>query len=203
MSAYRPSAKGFTLGELLVVLTLLAILAALLFPVFSSARRSSRMTACASNLHQLALALGLYQQDYEALPPPVPGVYSWSALLPYTKSTEVTHCPYFWTKWTKGAYSYKAKRGYVAPRLDSNTVVAYCTQHLDNNGVDAFDLYSGMYVVVRGDGSTKRVDGKQISCWVWWKDKWITENESVEIIPHGQTFWLEVHFPGEPWPPEE
>ncbi len=56
---------GFTLIELLVVIALIAILAAILFPVFGQARENARRTSCASNLKQLGLALTQYTQDYD------------------------------------------------------------------------------------------------------------------------------------------
>lgn len=60
---------GFTLIELLVVIAIIAILASILFPVFSQARETARKTACLSNQKQLGLAFSLYTQDYdEALP---------------------------------------------------------------------------------------------------------------------------------------
>ena len=55
--------RGFTLIELLVVIAIIAILAALLFPVFTSARERARQTDCASNLHQIASALLMYAHD--------------------------------------------------------------------------------------------------------------------------------------------
>jgi prepilin-type N-terminal cleavage/methylation domain-containing protein len=62
-------AAAFTLIELLVVIGIIAALAAILFPVLAAARASARRTACMSNLHQIGLALGMYRQDYEDLPP--------------------------------------------------------------------------------------------------------------------------------------
>ena len=62
---------GFTLIELLVVVAIIALLAAILFPVFSRAREKARQTSCASNLKQLALGVLLYTQDFdETYPPP-------------------------------------------------------------------------------------------------------------------------------------
>jgi prepilin-type N-terminal cleavage/methylation domain-containing protein/prepilin-type processing-associated H-X9-DG protein len=64
--------KGFTLIELLVVIAIIAILAAILFPVFAQARESARKASCQSNLKQLGLGLQMYTQDYdETYPPPV------------------------------------------------------------------------------------------------------------------------------------
>ena len=57
--------RGFTLIELLVVIAIIAILAAILFPVFARAREKARQTTCTSNLKQLALGLMMYAQDYD------------------------------------------------------------------------------------------------------------------------------------------
>ena len=64
MSARRPTCSpAFTLIELLVVLAIISLLAAILFPVFAQARAKARQAACLSNLHQIGLALSLYQDD--------------------------------------------------------------------------------------------------------------------------------------------
>ena len=61
--------KGFTLIELLVVIAIIAILAAILFPVFARAREKARAASCMSNLKQLGLALEMYSADYDDLYP--------------------------------------------------------------------------------------------------------------------------------------
>jgi prepilin-type N-terminal cleavage/methylation domain-containing protein/prepilin-type processing-associated H-X9-DG protein len=99
-------AMGFTLIELLVVIAIIAILAAILFPVFAKAREKARQTSCESNLNQIGKALLQYVQDNnEALPAafygpdggpsdPTTGRYKWmDAVYPYVKSTQVYSCP--------------------------------------------------------------------------------------------------------------
>ncbi len=69
----RKMYSGFTLIELLVVIAIIAILAAILFPVFAKAREKARQTSCLSNMKQLALATIMYTSDYDEVLPIVPG----------------------------------------------------------------------------------------------------------------------------------
>src|SRR5687768_3902496 len=92
----RSARRGFTLIELLVVIAIIAILAAILFPVFAQAREKARAISCLSNTKQLALAVQQYVQDYdEALPlrqspQATGGVWPWPVmsgiLNPYIKN---------------------------------------------------------------------------------------------------------------------
>ena len=61
--------KGFTLIELLVVIAIIAILAAILFPVFARAREKARQASCQSNLKQIAIACSMYNGDYDQTTP--------------------------------------------------------------------------------------------------------------------------------------
>src|SRR2546423_465964 len=63
----RTRQRGFTLIELLVVIAIIAILAAILFPVFAQARESARKASCQSNQKQIGLAIMMYAQDYDEL----------------------------------------------------------------------------------------------------------------------------------------
>ena len=103
--------KGFTLIELLVVIAIVAVLAAILFPVFQKVRENARASACLSNMKQIGIALTQYTQDSDekmffragfknsrsgyvpSFPTTAPTNAWWDQLMPYIKSDAVFVCP--------------------------------------------------------------------------------------------------------------
>ena len=102
----RPASAAFTLIELLVVIAIIAILAAILFPVFARAREKAPQTSCLSNTRQMALAVSMFTEDHNELLPKaffndvvdgstgLPWYTPWeSAIYPYMKNVEILRCP--------------------------------------------------------------------------------------------------------------
>jgi len=88
--------RGFTLIELLVVIAIIAILAAILFPVFAKARAKARQTSCLSNFRQISTAIISYCQDYDEAFPSWwdDGTRNWgSQVTPYMKNDQILYCP--------------------------------------------------------------------------------------------------------------
>ena len=87
--------KHFTLIELLVVIAIIAILAAILFPVFAQAREKARQASCLSNMKQIATAIQLYTDDnHETLPMVRNGYCMWQqSLMFYIKNGAIFYCP--------------------------------------------------------------------------------------------------------------
>ena len=111
--------RGFTLIELLVVIAIIAILAAILFPVFAKAREKARQASCLNNTKQMGTATMMYIQDYDEtfmlLQFPVAGGFTYNgyahsnmlwymAIIPYVKNNNLYNCPSSTKKWT-GQYT--------------------------------------------------------------------------------------------------
>ena len=211
-------AFGFTLIELLVVIAVVSVLVAMLFPVFVKARDRAHMAVCASNLHQVALALRMYANDWDG-EYPSNNTYelrqrkrlAWDLLIPYTHSRGVFHCPDERGPFDKAlGYEYRgalwndpAVQFQRPPRPDSGTVVAYCMQHTERSGedgwvIDASGHEIGPLIVAREDGSMSRVLADRVDSWAYQSGQW-SQTGAGSGCP-AEAVCME-RFPGEEWPP--
>jgi prepilin-type N-terminal cleavage/methylation domain-containing protein/prepilin-type processing-associated H-X9-DG protein len=164
--------SGFSLVELLVVVAIIALLAAMLFPAFSRARDNARRASCQSNLKQIGLSLQQYVQDYSSQYPPDNAISlgaspnGWAFLIqPYAKSIQILQCPSEETAPSPlpsglGYTDYGANKYILGLHEASLTSPANTIQVLDlirsdsaswDNGTD-----SGMYFDCRGDSTAPR-----------------------------------------------
>ncbi len=126
--------SAFTLIELLVVIAIIAILAAILFPVFAQAREKARQTACLSNMKQIGTGLLMYMQDYDETYPrhldctptsvtpndPTCPHYNWSTMTdPYIKNNQVYVCP------SRSDITYAPSVNATTKLLSNYTVMTY------------------------------------------------------------------------------
>jgi prepilin-type N-terminal cleavage/methylation domain-containing protein/prepilin-type processing-associated H-X9-DG protein len=145
----RKSRRGFTLIELLVVIAIIAILAAILFPVFAQAREKARQTSCLSNEKQIGLAVLMYTQDFDENFP-IAGVYDWNGnppdnywptrIAPYIKNLQALRCP---SDSVPGSYPLEGPAAWSGP------VISYASNSLmggskcpDNTMIGVFAIYS-------------------------------------------------------------
>jgi prepilin-type N-terminal cleavage/methylation domain-containing protein/prepilin-type processing-associated H-X9-DG protein len=172
----RPSASnGFTLIELLVVIAIIALLAAILFPVFARARENARKSSCANNMKQLGLGLFQYTQDYdEQLPAPGDGQWggeerntdgstnraSWrQKIYPYVKSVQLYRCP------SNGCGRETSDVGGVGgPQMPKSYLINANVYHRDNvtaSGYPMADMQkpSTRVMVMEGPGPLDGLEG--------------------------------------------
>ena len=168
------------------------------------------MTACSSNLRQIALALRMYQEDWNGDLPLEPFVDTWmfqqwpnDPLKPYTKSGAIYHCPDADTShgtlasdyWMRSALLPEAKdKKRIRP--EPRTVLVYCDNHIRRRD---FTPDAGEYLVLRADASVSRVPAAAVVKWLYLNGRWIAPGEGSDRIL-GASIW--PVFPQEPWPPE-
>jgi prepilin-type N-terminal cleavage/methylation domain-containing protein/prepilin-type processing-associated H-X9-DG protein len=130
--------RGFTLIEALVVLAIILILAAILFPLFARGGHDSPRSSCLINIKQVGLGVMQYIQDYDERFPPIAisavasstqfgsGPYGWAdAIQPYIKSTGIYHCP-----------TVKKQRDHTKKNRQNDAVIPYYTDYYYNTNLD-------------------------------------------------------------------
>jgi len=209
---------GFTLIELLVVIAIIAILAAILFPVFAKAREKARQTSCLSNVKQISLGIMMYVQDYDEEYPRIyrnaspgrmtyPGGGSSSGLMwygvifPYVKNIQIFNCPSYNYKWNgnytgKFAYGYSYRVGNGTTNMadvESPATTILMADAWETPGVSSQSYYVTSYPVMSGADYRSVVPARH--------------NDGANFgMCDGHAKWLKVTlgnhtFPGYQWDP--
>lgn len=209
------TARGFSLFEVLIVVTIIAILVALIFPVFGKAKRTAKSISCLSNLRQIGAATIMYGTDNDGrLPPmnPLTGV-SWDGksenpLLVYGATPDVFHCPDvgrerdfdvrtdFIVRFAFRKSGPKVDEFFPIIPVDSSVIV-YCEWNMNVQNVTPSTAEkrtaNGSYNVLRFDGSVARILTERT---VTHLEDW--GGFGPEFRPD-EYRWIE--FPDEPFPP--
>jgi prepilin-type N-terminal cleavage/methylation domain-containing protein/prepilin-type processing-associated H-X9-DG protein len=140
--------RGFTLIELLVVIAIIAILAAILFPVFAKAREKARQTSCLSNLKQLGLGMMMYAQDYDEMTPAISmgsPTYFPTLTNPPPDGLAYTAGYGWWNSWPLAIYPYvKNAQLYICP--SKQATYAGCSYGMPANAISASGVLIGDYL---------------------------------------------------------
>jgi prepilin-type N-terminal cleavage/methylation domain-containing protein/prepilin-type processing-associated H-X9-DG protein len=134
--------RGFTMIELTVVIAIIAILAAVLFPIFAKSRESARRVNCATNLEQIGLSLNMYAQTYDGRYPLKNN--NFAALGPYLNNRDIIRCP------SDSAVRNASESAAPSP-ADKNTVSSYVLKGGLTNDDRADTLMGGEMQVFHGD----------------------------------------------------
>jgi prepilin-type N-terminal cleavage/methylation domain-containing protein/prepilin-type processing-associated H-X9-DG protein len=199
--------RGFTLIELLVVIAIIAILAAILFPVFARAREKARQTSCLSNQKQLALSVLMYAQDYDDMLPfgqtdgtPVTYVLAsisagTSVLTPYVKNAQIARCPSEPTYacgygWNYPHMPYRTTYPGDALSLAKVSYPAEVMMFCDSNNFTW--VYCPTHYPAHGDGfcrvSDRHNDGANCA-FVDGHCKWLKRDTILQTDAQGQRLW--------------
>jgi prepilin-type N-terminal cleavage/methylation domain-containing protein/prepilin-type processing-associated H-X9-DG protein len=200
--------RAFTLIELLVVVAVIAILAAILFPVFAQAREKARQTTCMSNMKQLGLSVNLYLHDWEeGFPQTHPTLTPWERssrrdrlvadwfhlLYPYSRNVGINQCPSDPNLSTRRPNSYIPNGYFVyGARLadlphPSQTIYLY--ESADDNGDYETKPWLGMEEIEDEDVAVKRHHGGANYLFCDWHVCWLRFEQTTRPV--------NMHVPGE------
>jgi prepilin-type N-terminal cleavage/methylation domain-containing protein/prepilin-type processing-associated H-X9-DG protein len=200
------ASRGFTLVELLVVIAIMAILAAIMFPVFAKSREKARQSSCQSNLKSIGAAMLMYAQDFEEMFP-LEGTEGsnngWDAAVqPYMRSTKIFKCPSHSLDASTNSYgANELLLGVAAPKITSPTAAVLIfdgnTQksvRLVGNGMvfSSFKMAASTYnddntfLLTHGDGDN--------ICFADGHVKWYRTRALANAAPIDQPTWNGISF---------
>lgn len=168
---WKAGNAAFTLVDLLVVIAIIAILAAILFPVFARARENARRSSCQSNLKQIGLGIHQYIQDYDETLPDSDtyGIGSWRVQVqPYFKSIQILDCPSNKAMWSQSAnpdahFSYTTIDGNSSPSYHIPMSTGTGGARV-NSRLSRFTASATQIIVTEGDQSMNSLGADGGSC---------------------------------------
>ena len=208
--------RGITLIEIVVVMAILMILAALLYPVFARAKESGKQGNCLAQLGQVATSMQLYRDDHDDLGYRrlnEDNTYPWNWFIdlePYLKDGRLLWCVepgnwgetwtdysfYNWPNLRTGSESPLYFRSWDAP---AGRVVIVCHNHARGDRLDIGGRRDGKFLFAREDTSAGKVDSKKLVRWIYYTDKFEWEQDPKDTQGRPGAFWYQ--FPNEPGPP--
>ena len=208
--------RGITLIEIVVVMAILMILAALLYPVFARAKESGKQGNCLAQLGQVATSMQLYRDDHDDLGYRrlnEDNTYPWNWFIdlePYLKDGRLLWCVepgnwgesltdysfYHWPNFRTGDNSPLYFRSWDAP---AGRVVIVCHNHARGERTGSVAPREGKYLFAREDTSAGKVDTMKLVPWVCYKDTLEWERDPKDTHNRSTAGWLQ--FPNEPGPP--